>query len=140
MGSINFKKLESLLSTNGKTFYSLRKDKVVGTETIKKLQQGYGFIDTRTIANLCEYLDCQPGDLMEYVPSQLDQSSLSSQHPQRQEPAATMTREPIPANGPSARIRETEDAEDLSESNPHHYETLEEKLMRMREAHVSRKD
>ena len=67
MGSINFKKLESLLSNNGKTFYSLRKDKVVGTETIKKLQQGYGFIDTRTIANLCEYLDCQPGDLMEYV-------------------------------------------------------------------------
>ena len=68
MGSINFKKLESLLSNNGKTFYSLRKDKVVGTETIKKLQQGYGFIDTRTIANLCEYLDCQPGYLMEYVP------------------------------------------------------------------------
>lgn len=140
MGSINFKKLESLLSTNGKTFYSLRKDKVVGTETIKKLQQGYGFIDTRTIANLCEYLDCQPGDLMEYVPSQLDQSSLSSQHPQRQEPAAAITREPIPANGPSARIQEAKDAEDLSGSSAHRYETLEEKLMRMREAHVSRKD
>ena len=76
MGSINFKKLESLLSNNGKTFYSLRKDKVVGTETIKKLQQGYGFIDTRTIANLCEYLNCQPGDLMEYVPNN-NQSSLA---------------------------------------------------------------
>lgn len=68
MGSISFKKLESLLSANGKTFYSLRKDKIVGTETIKKLQQGCGIIDTRTISNLCEYLDCQPGDLMEYVP------------------------------------------------------------------------
>lgn len=65
---ICFKKLETLLSEKGKTFYSLRKDKVVGTETIKKLQQGKGYIDTRTISNLCEYLDCQPGDLMEYVP------------------------------------------------------------------------
>lgn len=74
MGSINFNKLESLLSANGKTFYSLRKDKIVGTETIKKLQQGYGFIDTRTIANLCEYLKCQPGDLMEYIPDNQQQA------------------------------------------------------------------
>lgn len=66
--SVNFKKLEALLAANGKTFYSLRKDKVVGTETIKKLQQSYGIIDTRTINNLCEYLNCQPGDLMEYIP------------------------------------------------------------------------
>lgn len=65
---INFHKLEQLLSDQGKTFYSLRKDKVVGTETIKKLQQGYGIIDTRTIGNLCKYLNCQPGDLMEYIP------------------------------------------------------------------------
>ena len=65
---ICFKRLEALLSEKGKTFYSLRKDKVVGTETIKKLQQGQGYIDTRTISNLREYLDCQPGDLMEYVP------------------------------------------------------------------------
>lgn len=64
---VNFKKLETLLTENGKTFYSLRKDKIVGTETIKKLQQSYGIIDTRTISNLCEYLNCQPGDFMEYV-------------------------------------------------------------------------
>ena len=30
MGIISFKKLESLLTANGKTFYSLRKDKIVG--------------------------------------------------------------------------------------------------------------
>ena len=65
---ISFHKLENLLTERGKTFYSLRKDKIVGTETIKKLQQGYGIIDTRTISNLCEYLNYQPGDLMEYVP------------------------------------------------------------------------
>lgn len=75
--SVNFTKLEALLSANGKTFYSLRKDKIVGTETIKKLQQSTGFIDTRTINNLCEYLYCQPGDLMEYVP---DENSANPKH------------------------------------------------------------
>lgn len=69
---VNFNKLESLLSENGKTFYSLRKDKVVGTETIKKLQQGIGYVDTRTISNLCKYLKCQPGDFMEYVEDKED--------------------------------------------------------------------
>ena len=66
--AINFNKLEKLLLTNNKTFYSLRKDKVVGTETIKKLQTNTGYIDTRTIDNICNYLDCQPGDIMKYVP------------------------------------------------------------------------
>lgn len=70
--SISFNKLETLLSDNGKTYYSLRKDRIVGTETIKKLQQDYGIIDTRTINNLCKYLDCQPGDLLEYVPDDND--------------------------------------------------------------------
>lgn len=65
--AIYFHKLEELLKMNGKTFYSLRKDKIIGTETIRKLQSGYGIIDTRTINNLCEYLNCQPVDLMEYI-------------------------------------------------------------------------
>ena len=30
--------------------------------------QGGGHITTRTIDKLCAALDCQPGDLMEYVP------------------------------------------------------------------------
>lgn len=66
--AINFQKLEQMLEAQGKTFYCLRRDKVVGTETIKKLQQNTGYIDTRTINNLCKYLNCQPGDLMEYTP------------------------------------------------------------------------
>ena len=68
--SVSFTKLEALLAENGKTFYSLRKDKIVGTETIKKLQQSIGIIDTRTINNLCAYLNCQPGDIMEYIPDE----------------------------------------------------------------------
>lgn len=138
--AISYQKLFQLLEEKGWTTYKIRKEKLIGQGTLTALKNGTGGLDSKTISRLCEVLDCQPGDLMEYVPSQLDQSSLSSQHPPKTGTAATMTREPIPANGPSARIRETEDAEDLSESNPHHYETLEEKLTRMREAHVSRKD
>lgn len=69
---IIFEKLEPLLKSKGKNYYSLRKDKVVGTETIKKLQkkeQGK-YIDTRTINAICEYLECQPADFMEYVKGQ----------------------------------------------------------------------
>lgn len=66
---IVFEKLEPLLKARGKTFYSLRKDKIVGTETIKKLQRKEKgkYIDTRTINALCEYLECQPADFMDYV-------------------------------------------------------------------------
>ena len=66
--AIHFDKLEELLKAQGKTYYSLRKDKVVGTETIKKLQKKEEgkYIDTRTINSLCKYLGCQPGDFMEY--------------------------------------------------------------------------
>lgn len=138
--AISYQKLFQLLEEKGWTTYKIRKEKLIGQGTLTALKNGTGGLDSKTISRLCEVLNCQPGDLMEYVPSQLDQSSLSSQHPQRQEPAAAITREPIPANGPSARIQEAKDAEDLSGSSAHRYETLEEKLTRMREAHVSRKD
>ena len=65
--TIHFNKLEQILQNQGKTYYSLRKDGVVGTATAQKLQgRKQGHIDTRTIDSLCKYLDCQPGDFMTY--------------------------------------------------------------------------
>lgn len=66
---IVFNKLEAILKSQGKTYYSLRKDKVIGTETIEKLKKKEKgkYIDTRTINALCSYLRCQPADIMEYV-------------------------------------------------------------------------
>ena len=63
---ISYAKTLALLESKGKTLYSLRKDKVVGTATVEKLRKDEGNLDTRSIDRLCEYLDCQPGDLMEY--------------------------------------------------------------------------
>ncbi|WP_242962548.1 helix-turn-helix domain-containing protein [Anaerocolumna jejuensis] len=31
---------------------------------VEKMRYGKGHIDTRTIQNVCEYLDCQPGDII----------------------------------------------------------------------------
>ena len=67
---IIYNKLFELLKEKGLTMYSLRKDKVIGTETIEKMRKGVGYIDSRTINNLCKYLNCQPGDIMEYVPDE----------------------------------------------------------------------
>ena len=65
---IVYNKFFSLLKAKGKTMYDLRKDKVVGVATIEKMRKTEGHIDTRSIEKLCEYLECQPGDLMEYIP------------------------------------------------------------------------
>lgn len=64
---ISFKKLFLMLEDKGLNMYSLRKDKVVGVATLEKMRKGEGHVDTRSIERLCEYLHCQPGDIMEYV-------------------------------------------------------------------------
>lgn len=118
--SINFNKLESLLAEKGKTFYSLRKDKIVGTETIKKLQQSTGIIDTRTINNLCKYLDCQPGNIMEYIAdeSTANTTTTIAAEPERQKKTFctpnTIQKPTVPTN-----------------------ETLNQKLERLRSEHTT---
>lgn len=65
--AIVYNKLFKLLESRGLTPYCLRRDKIIGNATIEKLQKGQGNIDTRSLDSLCKYLQCQPGDLMEYV-------------------------------------------------------------------------
>jgi len=64
---IKYDKLLLLLDKKGITSYTVKKDNLIGQATFKKIKEG-GDIDTRTIAKLCALLDCQPGDIMEYVP------------------------------------------------------------------------
>lgn len=63
---IKYDKLIKLMQEAGITSYTIKRDKVIGQATYKKIMDG-GDIDTRTIAKLCKLLHCQPGDLMEYV-------------------------------------------------------------------------
>lgn len=64
--AITYRKLIKLFAERGITSYTMKKENIIGQSAWKKIHEG-GNIDTRTIAALCEYLGCQPGDLMEYV-------------------------------------------------------------------------
>lgn len=63
---IKYNKLLKILEKKGITSYKIKKDNVIGQASFKKIKEG-GDIDTRTIAKLCKYLNCQPGDILEYV-------------------------------------------------------------------------
>ena len=73
---IVYNKLFELLKEKKKTMYDLRKDQIVGTATLEKMRKGTGHVDTRSIEKLCEYLACQPGDLMEYVKGEAVQETV----------------------------------------------------------------
>ena len=64
---MSYEKLFRLLDKRELTMYSLRRDKVIGRATLEKMRKNEGHIDTRSIENLCKYLNCQPGDIMEYI-------------------------------------------------------------------------
>ena len=67
---INYRKMLAILDEKGETSYTLtKKNKIIGQATWKKIKEG-GHIDTHTIEALCKYLNCQPGDLMEYIPDE----------------------------------------------------------------------
>ena len=64
---IVYDKLFKLLDKKGLSVWDFHKEKVIGNATIEKLRSNQGNIDTRSIVRLCKYLQCQPGDIMEYV-------------------------------------------------------------------------
>lgn len=68
--SISFSKLIMLLEKRGISTYKIKKDNIISQASWQKIRTGTGIIDTRTINKICKYLNCQPGDIMEYVPDE----------------------------------------------------------------------
>lgn len=64
---ISYEKLFALIKEKGKSEYYLRKNGI-SSSILDKLKHGTGGLDARTIEKLCRLLQCQPGDLMEYIP------------------------------------------------------------------------
>ena len=50
----------------GYTAYKMQKENILSNSTIQKLRRGE-IVGGRNIDTLCRLLDCQPGDLIEYV-------------------------------------------------------------------------
>lgn len=60
------------IKEKGYTTYMLRKQKIMGEATVQKLRRNE-LVSWANIAVICRLLDCQPGDLLEYVPETDDQ-------------------------------------------------------------------
>lgn len=61
----------SALKEKGISTYSISKDKILSQSTVQKLRHGAG-IGWDNIETICRLLNCQPGDIMEYVPAEED--------------------------------------------------------------------
>ena len=64
---IVYDKLFALLKEKGYSTYRIRQNKLIGQGTLTAIRNGTGGLDAKTLSRLCEVLECQPGDLMEYV-------------------------------------------------------------------------
>ena len=54
------------LKAKGYTTYTLRKENILSQSTLQKLREGKG-LSWENIERICGLLECQPGDLMEYI-------------------------------------------------------------------------
>lgn len=90
---ICYDKLFELMKKQGKNKTHIRTEKIIGQETLRKLNVGTGIleeynykvpgskpviiekktretsIDTKSIESLCIWLNCQPSDIMEVIPN-----------------------------------------------------------------------
>ena len=66
---ISYKRLLDKLEAEGLTSYKLRmmEEPLIAQATLTRIKSGEGGIDHNTLDRLCQYFDCQPGDLMEYI-------------------------------------------------------------------------
>lgn len=63
---MKYDKLFAIMAEKGLTTYKIRKERIITETTLQKLREGRN-VTTDSIGALCEALDCQPGDIMEYV-------------------------------------------------------------------------
>lgn len=63
---IKYDKLFQMMQKRGLTTYKIRKENIISQSALTAIKNGKS-VTTDTIAKLCKVLDCQPGDLMEYV-------------------------------------------------------------------------
>lgn len=54
------------LKAAGYSTYKLRKDKIMSESTIQKFRDGE-IVNTENLALVCNLLQCQPGDILEYI-------------------------------------------------------------------------
>ena len=61
------------LKDAGYSSYRIRKEKLMGEATLQKIRSNTP-VSWENIATICHLLNCQPGDILEYVPEELAQN------------------------------------------------------------------
>lgn len=74
---IVYKNILEQLKSAGYSSYVLMKRGLIGQATLTSIRNGKP-INTVTIDSICELLNCQPGDILEYVPNKKTESESSS--------------------------------------------------------------
>lgn len=69
---ISYAKLFELMKEKGLTTYQIRKEKIVSENALTSMRAGKS-VTMDTISRLCKALNCQPGDILEYVPDETEQ-------------------------------------------------------------------
>lgn len=69
--AIRYDKLVQKLNDAGINSYVIKRDKIIGQATYKKIHEG-GELSTKVIDRFCKLFNCQPGDLIEYVPDDVE--------------------------------------------------------------------
>lgn len=64
--SISFNKLIEIFNERNINSTQIKRENIIGQSAWSRIKSG-GDVDTRTINKLCRYLNCQPGDIMEYI-------------------------------------------------------------------------
>lgn len=59
------------LKEKGYTSYKIRKDKLIGEAQLTKIRNGE-IASKETLNTICKLLNCQPGDILEYVESETE--------------------------------------------------------------------
>lgn len=67
MGTIVYNKLLAMMEEKGLTTYKIRKEKIISEGTLQNIRNGKS-ITLDSVASLCDALNCQPGDILDYIP------------------------------------------------------------------------
>ena len=69
--AISYARLWPLLEARGITSYKIRQDKIISEGALQRMRKNES-VSVDTISRLCAALDCQPGEIMEYIPDRTD--------------------------------------------------------------------
>lgn len=64
------------LKEAGYSTYRLQKEKLLATTTLVKLRNGKTTITVESLNAICDMLECQPGDLLEWYPAKEEDTTV----------------------------------------------------------------